>query len=181
MSLPEPLPGIPAPVERPDTVAAIRAAIAAAPTRADLLAQGDVGHGAHLLDAVRAIRRDLSIYEREDVEPAVAELMDERRVEVDGLTLERRRSTDRRLWQSGDLLRRIVRSVVRDEEGDLRSWDHPDDLAEALVSEIEAVMPVTGSLGWRVGALRDRGIDPEEWCEAKPGRTTVTIASGATK
>ena len=49
------------------------------------------------------------------------------------------------------------------------------DAIEAVVSTVLACAPITPSMKWRVTALRERGIDPDEWCTSKPGRVSLQI------
>lgn len=141
--------------------------------RAALAEAGDTPRLAFGLDRVRELRRALADLER-DIEGSVAELMDSKTETVDGLgTLERRRGTDRKAWDSVDLLHRIVRQAVDPEgTGELRA---DPQVLEDILDAIEACVPITGSLGWRVTALKARGFDPDEYCESKPGRTSVQI------
>jgi hypothetical protein len=40
---------------------------------------------------------------------------------------------------------------------------------------LKEVLPMTASLGWRVTALREVGIDPEQYSETTYGRQTIQI------
>jgi hypothetical protein len=141
--------------------------------RSKLAEVGDTPRLAFGLDRVRELRRILGDLERA-IEGDVATLMDGKTETVDGLgTLERRKGTDRKAWQSDDLLRRLVRDAVDPEHtGEMPS---ASEVLDAVVSTVTECAPITGSLGWRVTALKARGIDPDEWCESKPGRTSVQI------
>jgi hypothetical protein len=44
-----------------------------------------------------------------------------------------------------------------------------------LIDTLKAVLPFTASLGWRVTALKELGIDVSEYSEATYGRQTVQI------
>jgi hypothetical protein len=159
----------------PDIVEGWRGYVEALHTQAgELAAAGETGMLAFGLDRVRELRRVLGDLERA-VEGHVAGLMDGKTETIDGLgTLERRKGTDRKAWQSDDLLRRVVHSMpwVDPETGEMLERDL---LVDAVLEAISACVPITPSLGWRVTALKARGIDPDEWCESKPGRTSVQI------
>jgi hypothetical protein len=158
----------------PDVIEQWRTAIDALDwERGELAKAGDTPSLAFGLDRIRELRRQLSDLERA-VEADVATLMDGKTETIDGLgTLERRRGTDRKAWQSEELLHRIIRDAVDpDGSGELPS---PGALLAAVQMAITDCVPITGSLGWRVTALKARGIDPDEWCETKPGRTAVQI------
>lgn len=161
----------------PDIVEGWRTYCEALAVQADeLAASGDTESLAFGLDRVRELRRVLGDLERA-VEAHVAALMDGKTETVDGLgTLERRKGTDRKQWQSEDLLRRLVRDAVDPEHtGELPS---AGEVLEAVVSTVTDCAPFTGSLGWRVTALKARGVDPDEWCATSPGATRVQIHKG---
>lgn len=154
----------------PDTHPARRFAslheqLEAAAAEADRLAEaGDLAALASGLDQIRAFRRAVSDLERH-IEGHVADVMPQDHVNLDDeFTLERHRGRTRKQWQSADLLRHLV----GDQLVDARTGENVFDL---LVS----VLPLTGSLGWRVGALRKAGVDPSDWCDEEPARTTVTV------
>jgi len=160
-------------LDRPTLVDALTLAITQADTqRAELAHNGDWESLAHGLIRLRTVAEQLRYLVR-CVEDDVAELMPEKRVEVPGLPVfERRKGTDRKSWDSEALLSRVVRVALTDPTtGEVES--DPAVVREQLVSVLSAVVPFTGSLGWRVRALRDLGIDPDEWCETSPGRVTV--------
>lgn len=128
--------------------------------------RGDVvglGDGLERLRAILAKLRDL---ERE-VEDMTAGLMDRKVIVEEGIGMERRQGKDRRAWQSEELLRRLVGDRLVDPETG-------ENLYETLIE----CVPFTGSLGWRVTALRKHGIDPEEWCDETPGRVSVRVWRG---
>lgn len=124
---------------------------------------GDLQALAGGLARLRKFRRAVSDLERH-VEGLAADLMPGKQVNYDDeLTLERHRSVSRSGWQSEDLLRRLVGDQVVDPE-----------TGENVIGTLLACVPFTASLAWRVGALRERGIQVDEWCEEKT-RTTVTV------
>lgn len=140
--------------------------------RADLAAAGDLDRLAAGLAAVRKITGDLRDLAA-GIETDVAALMPDKQVEIPGVgVIERRKGTDRRKWQSEDLLRTLIRDELDDGTGELPS---PAETLDRVLGVVTACMPVTGSLGWRVTALRERGIDPDEWAECTPGRVSVQI------
>lgn len=83
-------------------------------------------------------------------------------------------------WDSPRLLRKLMRDAILDEDGDLLHFDHPAEVVERVYEVISACLPITASLGWRVGqfdktteewtGLRGAGIDPEDYAThaAKP-------------
>jgi hypothetical protein len=91
--------------------------------------------------------------------------MPERKVVVSGVGIvERKAKITRRNWDSEELLRKIVVNALVDQEtGEIPS--SPVEAVHQVVAEIRACVPFTGSTAWRVGALKERGYDPDEWCE----------------
>lgn len=85
-------------------------------------------------------------------------------------TVERRTSSTRK-WQSDDLLRHITRSTL-DPQG---TGEVSINNVVTLIDTLKAVLPFTASLGWRVTALKELGIDVAEYSEATYGRQTVQI------
>lgn len=168
-----------APVRRHESDTALRmlrAAIGHADeARRQLAEAGDWEALAWALSAVRALARDLRTLERATVED-VATTLPEKRVTIDGLgTVERRKASVRRAWQSEDLFRSVLaRALVDEDTGEILAGSTLE-VAETIGSEVLACMPVTPSMGWRLTALRARGMDPEDWCETTPGPASITI------
>lgn len=155
-------------------VDALRYAIAQADTqRKALVDSGDVDSLAVGLRDLRRITADLRILTTA-TEDDLARLMPAKILTVEGVgTFERRKGTDRKKWQSEDLLAHVIRRAAVDETtGEV----FPADVTLARLLEVlPSVVPFTGSLGWRVTALRALGIDPDQWCETAPGRTAVQL------
>lgn len=160
-------------VAETDPLAQLRHLVLALDDRRAALAEaGDLHRLAEGLAQLRTINGDLQQLARH-VEDNVAALMPDKQVEIPGVgVIERRRGTDRRKWQSEDLLRTLIRDELDDGTGELPS---PAETLDRVLGVVTACMPVTGSLGWRVTALRERGIDPDEWAECTPGRVSVQI------
>lgn len=125
------------------------------------------------LVALKTITDDLRIVLR-TIEDDVVRLLPSKRVEVDGLgVLEKKRSSTRKAWQSEELLDRVLRIGIDPEgTGELPA---PGELVSRLRAALVAAVPFTSSLGWRVSALRELGLDPDEWCESTPGRMGLQI------
>lgn len=155
-------------------VDALRYAIGHADQQRQALAeQGDVEALGYGLRDLRRLAADLRLL-TQSTEDDVARLMPTKTLVVDGLgTLERRKGTDRKKWQSTDLLAHIINLAALDREtGELYP---PEVTLRRLLEVLPEVVPFTGSLGWRVTALRGLGVDPDQWCETAPGRVTVTV------
>jgi hypothetical protein len=166
------------PVETlPDVIETWRNAIEALDAdRRGLAELGQVDMLAFGLDRIRELRRQLGDLERA-VEADIAGLMDGKQQTIDGLgTLERRRGTDRKGWDSDEVLKSIVQlAVVNAIDPDTGELPSHTELVARVVADIAACAPLTASTGWRVTALRAMGIDPDEYCITKPGRTAVQI------
>lgn len=85
---------------------------------------------------------------------------------------EARRGAVRKKWQSDDLVRLLVRRGL-DPAGTGEVTAAQVEAVERVVAELVACAPFTPSMGWRATALRERGLDPEEFCESAPGRVSV--------
>lgn len=160
----------------PDALRPLRTAVAQLDDqRKELAEAGEYERLIYGLAALVPLLRDLRELERA-LKQDIAELLPEKRVEVEGVgVVERRTSTSYKGWQSEDLLREIVQSCSTvDENGEL----HTDP--ERLIAVLKQAVPFTGSLGWRVGVLRDLGFDVDEWSTSTPGPATVQI-HGSTK
>lgn len=131
--------------------------------RRDLADAGDWESLAWGLDGLRQLKADLAIVEK-DVEKDVARLMPSRQETVEHLgTLISRPVYSSPRWRSEELLAHLVlRAIFDAETGELRAATALEG-AQLAASEIAACAPVTPSLGWRVTALRERDIDPDEW------------------
>lgn len=167
----------PAPVDpdpKEDLIRWLRAAMLHVDERRIELAEaGDFEALAFGLVALKALLDDLKILTR-SIEDNIVGLLPAKRVEVDGLgVLERKRGNARKAWDSEELLGRVIRLAVDpDGTGELPP---AGEVLERLRSTLAAVVPFTGSLGWRVTALRELGLDPDEWCHTEPGRLGLQI------
>lgn len=126
------------------------------------------------LQALLRELRDLDTYAKEKT----AEVLPERVVTVEGVgTVQRRAGSMRRKWDSEELLRRLVFQTLADPDtGELRARDALGAVDEVYRLVLD-VMPVTPSMGWRTTALKARGFDPDEWCEATQGKPTVQVTT----
>jgi hypothetical protein len=103
-------------------------------------------------------------------------------IEVEGVGhVEIKRGTDRKEWDKVPLLRMVLdsrRRIGDDGELDIR------DTGNALVGgeelscspDLSRVLDVFNLPAPRVTALKDRGIDPDEFCASSPGKITVVIS-----
>mgnify|MGYP006928495357 FL=1 len=108
------------------------------------------------------------------LEDALIATMTTKTLEIEGLpVLEQRGGKARKAWQSDELLPFVVRKalVSRAPNANVDTVNS----VYAVVDEISKAVPFTGSLGWRVTALKAMGIDPDEFCESSPSRRTVQI------
>lgn len=104
----------------------------------------------------------------------VKALAPERHLSVPGLgEVEVLWGTERRKWDSEGLFSTVLR-VVADPEGTGELLDGAELLA-AVSEGLRRVLPLTGSLSWRVDGLRSLGIEPDRWCERGPTSARVRI------
>lgn len=160
----------------PAGVDALRVAIAGMMDEAAALVEaGDWESLVRGLEPLQQVLGDLRMLEHQ-VKRGIADTMPERRVSVEGVgTVERKAKVTRRNWDSDELLRKIIAGAILDETtGELPS--SPVVAADLILRELRAVMPITGSLGWRVTALRERGIDPDDWCDEDRDGFTISFS-----
>lgn len=121
------------------------------------------------LAMVRDARRFLGMLE-ERLEGALAEAMPTKVYPIPGVgVFERKRSTDRRAWDTHALLREC-RRVAQRQNVDMGTGEMQMSSDEALMHVIEAAF----RLEPRITALRGYEIDPDDYCASSPGRTRVT-------
>ena len=162
--------------EQQQPVLALREAIARMSDSVRALAeQGDYEALVRGLEPLQQVIGDLRIIENE-AKRAIADTMPDRKVTVEGVgTVERRLKVTRKNWDSDELLRKIVAAAVVDPTtGEIPS--SPIEAADRILQEIRACLPITGSLGWRLTALRERGYDPDEWCEEHRDGYTISLS-----
>ena len=138
--------------------------------RAELVKEGDWQQLCRAVSGLQQIQRDLSILLRECEEDA-ARLMPDKTVEVPGLGFVQRRTASSRSWDSETLLMKICRQTL-DPEG--TGEIQPSRVVE-LIDVLKQIMPITKSLGWRMTALRQHGIDPDEYSDVRWGRKSIQI------
>lgn len=103
----------------------------------------------------------------------IADYLGRNTMDLDGVGhVEVKHGANRKEWDN-DALWRLVVARARDE----RKID--PETGEALESEGEAVGRVLGECmrpSWRLTPLRERDIDPDEYCQVSPGKTSVVIS-----
>lgn len=163
------------PPESIDFVGHIRALVAVGDTqRRAMVAAEDWESLAWGYTRLSQVRRVLSDLLRE-VETDLYRIMPDKKQTVSGVgTLEKKRGSNRKKWQSAELVSHLVRLAL-DPEGTGEIPADPMEAAGKVVEVLTACAPFTGSLGWRATALRDWGIDPDEWCETTPGRESIRV------
>ena len=114
------------------------------------------------LNALKAKTRDVEAL----LQAALTDRFRTQQAQVGKYRLERRGGTTRKQWQSLDVFAALVRrSHVDPETGEVHD---PEQARRALVDSVTACVPLTGSLGWRTKALREHGLDPDEYCVTSP-------------
>jgi len=104
-----------------------------------------------------------------------ADLMVSRKQFVEGIgEIERQGGTDRSAWDH-DRLFQIALARGRDDPAryDLETGEMLIPEGEAVLAEIRAMAGTPGY--WKVGALRDRGLDPADYCNEKDARRRVKL------
>lgn len=122
------------------------------------------------LARLREIRQALAMWEGE-LTDWLADALGRNATDVDGVgRVEVKRGANRKEWDN-DSLWRVVVSKARDER-------IANEMTGEYESEGEAVARVLADCmrpSWRLTPLKDRGIDPDEFCSVSPGKTSVVI------
>lgn len=166
----------------------IDAAIDHADRQREALAEhGDLESLAWGLTAIREMQRKLSMLERQtdgDVARLVRDHAD-RSPFIDGLgTLEVHRRSTKVRWESERLFGLLIdaiadEAIVDTETGEMVGDPTTARAITALLRErLAACLPLTASMGWRVGGLKAAGVDPETYREREIGPDTVRIVGG---
>lgn len=106
-----------------------------------------------------------------------------------GATVVVRGSASRKNWDSDRLFTLIVQralealaadgatiQAVDPDTGEVTEVLDPDRVAVAVAYHLHECLPVTPSVGWRVTALRARGLDPATFCDEEWKPPTVTVS-----
>jgi len=132
----------------------------------------DMAELAGFLDRLRSHKREVTDLER-IIEQRLAEAMSQDIVNLDDdVVIERRRGTKRTRWQSEAVLAQLGIQARVDADGVVQP---PDEQFTRLYEAVQECCPLTASLSWRAGALRERGIDPDEYAATEPGRVSVAV------
>lgn len=130
----------------------------------------DVDRAITDLHRLRTIRQALAMWEGE-LTDWLADALGRNQVTVDGVgTAEIKRGNDRKQWDN-DALIRLVIARGRDE----RRVDEETGEYESEAEAVGRALMACARPSWRVTALKERGIDPDEYCEKTPGRLSVVI------
>lgn len=150
----------------------LRLAITAIEDQANNLAeQGDVDSLAVGYAQLKDIIGDLRLV-LQTVESHIIENSGDKAFLVEGVgQFEIMRKSPSRRWDSLSLLSRIVREAVVDKDTGELPTDDEMAAVQRVVDAVTTAAPFTSSLGWRVTALRNAGIDIDDYCEssANPG------------
>lgn len=163
----------PAPEVRADAVTQLRHALLQVHDYLPELA-GEVDALASGRDQLNVIRSDLSALLR-TIDTMVIEAAGHSRAKFQtGIgEVQVRQGMERSGWQSEELLHAIfMQTFGQDMERPVK------ELVAALEAEVRACAPFTKGTGWRVTALRERGIDPADWCDENPAGLTVQWPKG---
>ena len=168
---------VPVLADAPSGVHQLRQALAHVDDQRKQLAEaGDLDALAHGWNQIRPLLADLRGL-ADAIEADIAGLMPSKTHEVPGVgVLERRRGTSRKAWDWDQLLPLLIRlHVDPDGTGEIPG---PAEVIDRMRGLIEDVIGVTPSKGPRVRSLRDLGIDPDEYAETSPGRTSIQLHGG---
>lgn len=132
------------------------------PAEKEALARA-LGNARSLLQAVKS--------HEAEVEAALAACLGKDLFVVEGVgAFQRKGSVTRKAWDSQSLFGTVASRAVNMREPDA---DGCITAPEAVV--LDSLQKCVGVSYWRVGALRDLGIDPDEYCSVEYGPPRVTI------
>lgn len=117
------------------------------------------------LAMIRDARQTLTHIEHE-LEQKLAARMEDKRIVVDGVaTFERRAKKARTKWDTEDLVRAVLDTrIVNTETGEI-----------ADETPLDKVLRVWNLGAPRVTVLRDRGLDPDEFCHSEDAGYSIQI------
>jgi hypothetical protein len=133
------------------------------------VADFDVDRAVHDLAKLREIKAALSEWEGELTE-WLSEALGRNEIDSAGLHVEVKRGANRKAWDN-DALIRLVIAKGRDE----RVLDEESGEYESEGDAVGRALMACARPNWRVTALRERGIDADEYCETSPGRVNVIL------
>lgn len=174
----------PANVEPTTLAELIDAAITHADTqRAELAEVGDLEGLAHGLHAIREVRQKLDLLiSQTDADVSRLNRETGGNAEIPGLgMLETKRRSTKQRWKSDRLYGRLVDSLVSQAVVDPDTGEIVGDertaarMALLLRERLASCLPLTPSMQWRIGGLKDAGIDPDDWRTRERGNWTTHI------
>lgn len=128
-----------------------------------------------LLLQVRTARQNLALAERE-LEGAAARAMTGDRVAVQGKWIaERRWGKDRTKWENDDLAREVVKRAIDTARVDTSTGELIEP--NATTWAVRDALLACARPSWRVTALRELDINPDEYCSSEKARPTVQVVA----
>lgn len=154
--------------------------------RTELAQAGDLDALAVGLHNIREVQRKLAILASQiDADVSRLNLARPREdgpLTIDGLgTLETKRRSAKKRWDSEALFGRLVDRICDEGFVDPHTGERVGDpataarIAQGLRDRLAKAVPLTPSMGWRIGGLRDNGIDPDDYCEREVGAWSTRI------
>lgn len=140
----------------------------------------DIDRAVRNLAELRQARQTLADWELVLVE-FIADALGRNTLTVDGVgTVEVKRGAQRKEWDRRGLVRAVLDSRLPpspDGEVDPADAGHATVDGELVTTspDLSRVLHVWNLGAPRTTALRDRGIDPDEFCATAPGKTSIVI------
>ena len=126
-----------------------------------------------LLLLVRTARQDLALVERALEDSASGRMVSDR-IAVEGRWVaERRWGRDRSAWNNEDLTHEVVKRAIVESSVDRETGEIIEP--NATTWAVRDALIATARPSWRVTAVRELGIDPDEFCTSIKGRSTLQI------
>jgi len=162
----EPVRGLPDRRRQEDALQQLRHALAQVHAYLPQLA-GDIEAQVHGYQELEPLKKDIGTLMDDLKQMVLTEAGRDRHPHPD---VDIRKSIKRTEWASKDLLRHLI---INQWGGDMDL--NPLQMVELMLEVLETCVPFTGSLAWRVGALKEYGVTPDEWCKADEGHLSVSI------
>lgn len=120
---------------------------------------------------LRDLKRSIAVLD-DHLSDLIAQEMGGKWAEVEGFGIvEVKKGSTRKAWDHDRLTSVVVARAI-----DERTLDEETGEYEREATAVaRALRDCAGFSYWKIGGLKKRGIDPEDYCETSPGRVSVVL------